>query len=109
MGYANPNIKAGEFMDKAVREDESVYPPGGAWASVCAGSTSRSVQAPDHPELDQDQSPEPNLAPIPGRQIMLMDRPRPESPFGSLVMAIASSAYKKALGAASSVKKCWSK
>ncbi|WP_244086511.1 extracellular solute-binding protein, partial [Aeromonas caviae] len=27
VGYANPNIKAGEFMDKAVREDESVYPP----------------------------------------------------------------------------------
>ncbi|MCO4203678.1 polyamine ABC transporter substrate-binding protein [Aeromonas taiwanensis] len=27
VGYANPNIKAGEFMDKAVREDASVYPP----------------------------------------------------------------------------------
>ncbi|QJT32455.1 polyamine ABC transporter substrate-binding protein [Aeromonas media] len=27
VGYANPNIKAGEFMDKAVRDDESVYPP----------------------------------------------------------------------------------
>lgn len=26
MGYANPNLKAGEFMDKAVRDDESVYP-----------------------------------------------------------------------------------
>lgn len=27
VGYANPNIKAGELMDQDVRNDESVYPP----------------------------------------------------------------------------------
>ena len=27
VGYANPNTKAGEFMDPEVRNDESVYPP----------------------------------------------------------------------------------
>ncbi|WP_397378813.1 polyamine ABC transporter substrate-binding protein [Pseudomonas sp.] len=27
VGYANPNIKAGELMDQNVRNDESVYPP----------------------------------------------------------------------------------
>ncbi len=27
VGYANPNLKAGEFMDQEVRTDESVYPP----------------------------------------------------------------------------------
>ena len=27
VGYANPNVKAGEFMDPEVRNDESVYPP----------------------------------------------------------------------------------
>ena len=27
VGYANPNIKAGELMDQEVRNDESVYPP----------------------------------------------------------------------------------
>lgn len=27
VGYANPNAKAGEFMDEAVRNDEGVYPP----------------------------------------------------------------------------------
>lgn len=27
VGYANPNSRAGEFMEKRVREDESVYPP----------------------------------------------------------------------------------
>ena len=30
MGYANPNIKAGEFMDKAVRGDGVCLSPGGA-------------------------------------------------------------------------------
>lgn len=27
VGYANPNAKAGEFMEESVRNDESVYPP----------------------------------------------------------------------------------
>ncbi|WP_421239637.1 polyamine ABC transporter substrate-binding protein [Aeromonas enteropelogenes] len=27
VGYANPNAKAGEFMDEEVRKDERVYPP----------------------------------------------------------------------------------
>lgn len=27
VGYANPNLKSGEFMDQDVRNDESVYPP----------------------------------------------------------------------------------
>jgi len=27
VGYANPNLKAGELMDQEVRNDESVYPP----------------------------------------------------------------------------------
>ena len=27
VGYANPNLKAGELMDQDVRNDESVYPP----------------------------------------------------------------------------------
>src|SRR5690606_23370604 len=27
VGYANPNLKAGEFMDQEVGTDESVYPP----------------------------------------------------------------------------------
>ncbi len=27
VGYANPNLKAGELMDQEVRTDESVYPP----------------------------------------------------------------------------------
>src|SRR5690606_1650745 len=27
VGYANPNVKAGELMDPEVRNDESVYPP----------------------------------------------------------------------------------
>ncbi len=27
VGYANPNAKAGEFMEEHVRNDESVYPP----------------------------------------------------------------------------------
>ncbi len=27
VGYANPNLKAGELMDQDVRSDESVYPP----------------------------------------------------------------------------------
>ncbi|UVE19828.1 polyamine ABC transporter substrate-binding protein [Pseudomonas sp. LS44] len=27
VGYANPNLKAGEFMDTEVRDDQSVYPP----------------------------------------------------------------------------------
>ncbi|ATU99702.1 extracellular solute-binding protein [Aeromonas sp. 2HA2] len=27
VGYANPNAKAGEYMDESVRDDESVYPP----------------------------------------------------------------------------------
>jgi putrescine transport system substrate-binding protein len=27
VGYANPNIKAGELMDQEVRNDPSVYPP----------------------------------------------------------------------------------
>jgi len=27
VGYANPNVRAGEFMDEAVRNDEGVYPP----------------------------------------------------------------------------------
>ena len=27
MAAANPNSRAGEFMEKRVREDESVYPP----------------------------------------------------------------------------------
>jgi putrescine transport system substrate-binding protein len=27
VGYANPNLKSGEFMDQDVRNDEAVYPP----------------------------------------------------------------------------------
>jgi putrescine transport system substrate-binding protein len=27
VGYANPNLKAGELMDQGVRQDETVYPP----------------------------------------------------------------------------------
>ena len=27
VGYANPNLKAGELMDQEVRQDPSVYPP----------------------------------------------------------------------------------
>lgn len=27
VGYANPNLKAGELMDPEVRQDESIYPP----------------------------------------------------------------------------------
>ncbi|MGL5523352.1 MAG: spermidine/putrescine ABC transporter substrate-binding protein PotF, partial [Aeromonas veronii] len=27
VGYANPNSRAGEFMDEAVRNNEEVYPP----------------------------------------------------------------------------------
>lgn len=27
VGYANPNINAGEIMDQDIRQDESVYPP----------------------------------------------------------------------------------
>ena len=30
MGLREPEHQGGEFMDKAVREDESVYSPGGA-------------------------------------------------------------------------------
>jgi len=27
VGYANPNLKAGELMDQEVRNDPSIYPP----------------------------------------------------------------------------------